>query len=837
MPVPTINPLPQAPSRSDGPVAFSALADPFIAALPPFVLQANALALAINNALISIASSVDAAAGSASAAATSANAANSSKNAAAQSAIDATNNGAAQVALAAQQVALANAAKIEAQSAAVASGAGAGFPVGREPFTALQINKAGAVSWGPSLPDRATAQAGQSLMLDGDNLPKWAFAGQQIGDLLTTARNLPTDFSSVQATLPASVTWASVTYGKGLFVAVATSSNIAATSPDGINWTQRTLPASATWYAVTYGNGIFVAVGGGMTVIATSPDGITWTQRSAPLSATWRGVTYGGGLFVAVGISSAIAITSPDGITWTQRVLPASINWYSISYGNGIFVATASSGSVCATSPDGITWTGRILPASYNLRGIAFGNGLFVAVATSSAIAITSPDGINWTQRTLPASATWAAVTYGNGIFVAVANASANAATSPDGITWTQRALAVSTTWVAVAYGGGIYATIASNSTIAAKLVQGSGYLPANGTVYLQSAYPELFAKVGIIGGTIGTAWADYDYGGIATGNIEASLSGTIIVVQSNTQIRRSADRGQTWANITTPTLGANVADIKTDGRGTWLILSGATASPFQCLRSTDNGLTWQLVTLPATSNGAGGGWFKLCYCGAGVWIATANYSSTLIRSTDGGASWSTVAHGYPAGNMNAVGANGSGVVLISAYDGTNSTVRKSTDYGVSFSSFLTLTTQAMCISTDNLGTWLIGLGGVNALRSFDDAATSSGFASITVTGGTGIGNDIIFVNGLVFFMFNGSGSKVIIMNPNGTFSPQTSAANASGRFAHAGNGVIFAGSITANRLSRSTPVFGYDTATQFAVPNPLSIVGLTHYIKAREVA
>ena len=54
--------------------------------------------------------------------------------------------------------------------------------------------------------------------------------------------------------------------------------------PGGITWTQRTLPVSANWYSVTYGNGLFVAVAYG-SIAATSPDGITWTQRTRPVSA------------------------------------------------------------------------------------------------------------------------------------------------------------------------------------------------------------------------------------------------------------------------------------------------------------------------------------------------------------------------------------------------------------------------------------------------------------------------------------------------------------------------------------------------------------------------
>ena len=54
----------------------------------------------------------------------------------------------------------------------------------------------------------------------------------------------------------------SVTYGNGLFVAVAFSGtgNRVMTSPDGITWTVRQSAADNMWNCVAYGNGLFVAV-------------------------------------------------------------------------------------------------------------------------------------------------------------------------------------------------------------------------------------------------------------------------------------------------------------------------------------------------------------------------------------------------------------------------------------------------------------------------------------------------------------------------------------------------------------------------------------------------
>jgi hypothetical protein len=63
-----------------------------------------------------------------------------------------------------------------------------------------------------------------------------------------------TTWVSSPAGLPSSQTWTKVEYGQGLFFAVASGTNVAATSSDGITWTLRTMSANTTWNAVGFGN-------------------------------------------------------------------------------------------------------------------------------------------------------------------------------------------------------------------------------------------------------------------------------------------------------------------------------------------------------------------------------------------------------------------------------------------------------------------------------------------------------------------------------------------------------------------------------------------------------
>jgi len=256
--------------------------------------------------------------------------------------------------------------------------------------------------------------------------------------------------------------WQSITYGNGLFVAVASSDGVM-TSPDGITWTDRF--TTATLYSVTYGNGQFVAVGG--SVVRTSPDGINWTSRiNGPVGSNdWRSVTYANGMYVAVGINNAI-MTSPDGITWTQRSSVQTAAWYSVTYGNGLFVATGGTNNLIITSPDGINWTSRNSALTVGISEVIYAKNLFVAVsnAPSTGGIMTSPDGITWTQRTNISPGRWYGIGFGSGKFVAVGQSGA-VGVSSDGINWTPQTAAQANTWTDVAFGNGRFAAVSSNGT------------------------------------------------------------------------------------------------------------------------------------------------------------------------------------------------------------------------------------------------------------------------------------------------------------------------------------------------------------------------------------
>ena len=114
----------------------------------------------------------------------------------------------------------------------------------------------------------------------------------------------------------------------------------AASAATGDTWTIRTSAADTSWESVTYGAGLFVAVAsfGSGNRVMTSPDGESWTGRTAAANNYWRSVTYGAGLFVAVassgtgnrvmtsGTFTPATPATPSNGSGSQSVAPQSVN-------------------------------------------------------------------------------------------------------------------------------------------------------------------------------------------------------------------------------------------------------------------------------------------------------------------------------------------------------------------------------------------------------------------------------------------------------------------------------------------------------------------------------
>ena len=171
--------------------------------------------------------------------------------------------------------------------------------------------------------------------------------------------------------LPAQTTWTSIAYGVNRFVALATTGQISYSLDLGVTWnseptttgtTASILSSSLTWTEISYGQGLFYAVANG-TIAATSPDGINWTLRTMPGSSTnWNSVVFGNPsnipTWVAISkTSGTISASIATGATTQARIRSASGQLAEIrtvepgsGYPAGVISAVTTSTNVLTTS-------------------------------------------------------------------------------------------------------------------------------------------------------------------------------------------------------------------------------------------------------------------------------------------------------------------------------------------------------------------------------------------------------------------------------------------------------------------------------------------------------
>ncbi|WP_024696139.1 sialidase family protein [Pseudomonas syringae] len=365
-------------------------------------------------------------------------------------------------------------------------------------------------------------------------------------------------------------------------------------------------------------------------------------------------------------------------------------------------------------------------------------------------------------------------------------------------------------------------------------------YLPANGSIRSQAAYPLLFSQVGLVGGVVGESWVTGGFNlPIAANSVKASSSGTVLAATNTAvaPIYRSPDRGATWEAFTLPDAGISksIGDggIDTDNNGTWIVCDGVVSveGTLKIFRSVDDGRTWQAITAGAVISG-GGRWWKVCYIAPGIFILLSNFNTVLLRTQDNGATWTPINPGFgTARAMYAPCANSAGTVMIS----DQNTCKKSTDYGLTWANV----GQAgvMNIATDKLGQWLLLTNNPQTTkRSLDDAQTFATFPIGTLTSMT---FSALFAYDKIFLHSASSQTLYQYVPATALFSNIASANSIIfSQPTDAGLGVLLslgAGNLTTNRLSKSLPAFGYDTTSQFALPNVTAPSGLKSFIKVQE--
>lgn len=362
----------------------------------------------------------------------------------------------------------------------------------------------------------------------------------------------------------------------------------------------------------------------------------------------------------------------------------------------------------------------------------------------------------------------------------------------------------------------------------------GSLYLQAGG-IYLQSAYPELFALVGLIGSDPFVSWSTPTNTTQLLRDVDYGLNNVWIAIGISGRVVRSTDDGETFTAQTPITGTPHLTAIATDRNGVW-VLVGESGNVH---RSTDNGATWVKLTLPGVTtekmNGIG--------CDKnGVWLIAGD--SKVYRSTDNGATWAALTGLPQVGPYLAIGTDDANTFMLSR-DSNSANVMRSVDRGATFVMAGSVSVyRTIAYAYDKLkdiwyaaakedGIFQSRNAGVTWQKTNVNKATGANISSIAydvavVEGAVlRVGNDVSTSAASVFLSNNDGFDYSAVTTPI-AFSIRAIASKPDGT-------AIMVAETTGVSLVKSVKSYSYDKNTQFKLPNPAPVAGLRAYIKAKE--
>lgn len=357
----------------------------------------------------------------------------------------------------------------------------------------------------------------------------------------------------------------------------------------------------------------------------------------------------------------------------------------------------------------------------------------------------------------------------------------------------------------------------------------GAGYLPANGGIYLQSAYPAYFALLGLIGGQRAVSFTAKALSAILN-VIEFGENGVVLGVTSNCDIYRSTDYGNTFVLVASALSTQNSGQLLHLGGSTWMLGNNDN----KILRTTDNGSTWTPVSIGSTfaradtdKNG----------------VVIVQTSTVMLRSVNYGQSFSNLVSAPFSLGMafNYIG-NGRWVAQV-----TTTTVAISDDaFSSSVTKSLNGTTNGNVLKfiPDLVGGVVLGYssnGGVAALNlavSYDRGDTWGVMAS----GSAYALQSVVFAGLDTWLIYGAQSTSTYDMrkSTNGakTFAQYTNIGTVTAYMRLTsdplkGQVIATTGQTGSSAYYLSSPVLGYDGTTQFKVPTLTKQEGVNPYVRA----
>ncbi len=352
--------------------------------------------------------------------------------------------------------------------------------------------------------------------------------------------------------------------------------------------------------------------------------------------------------------------------------------------------ASGTTAGLCFAGTSGWCYA-KPLPQASGLTGLVYRGGEFTAVGGAGITLRTPDNGASWQAAFDVLRGNWSDLASPSpGLLVAVGSfrdfASQNSGvfTSGDnGATWTRRldagmpglvavsrlAFANNLLGVAVGYGG-IWRTEDGGLTWAAV----AGAPDLTGVVSPSGAGGVVWADATTVlvhglGGTIlrsadaGLTWTNVSLGSITADYTDMAFNsiGVGIAIGPAREIARSSDYGATWVSVAT-TMDDNASALAFIDDDTVAVLGNTS----QNMRSLDGGLTWTVGYVFAGFNV-----YRMRFADVNTGLAVGAIGGRVLRTQDGGVSWSVIGGGSTDDNIEGLAASPSGsVVLAGALNG-----------------------------------------------------------------------------------------------------------------------------------------------------------------------
>jgi hypothetical protein len=518
------------------------------------------------------------------------------------------------------------------------------------------------ISWTPKWLTSAIYQAvyyvnGNFLVLNPSTSGVYSYYSSDNG---ATWSIIPAQYPAIGA-VPSCAAYGASTYVLGLLTVNTVLYSTSMTGP----WRTASTGGGAT-NDIIYANSIFVAVH--QTGIVSSTDAISWTARGGATTA-YTNICYVNSYFVATSTSNgAGALVSTDGITWSNaKVNGTTVNfaiYNSVDYGAGVWVGIGWANNEIYSSTDCINWTQRtfynLIGTTVNLSNVVWDGTRFI-VSTFSNFVFTSTNGTSWTKTATTTGITTYMIN-GGGKTIASGNStstynSANLQYTTDGSNWNSTSLQnnsvpsscsklykLNNLYIAFTDKGTFTSTDAITWTYINNIVITNAIGAAYGnSKWLIMGNANTSSPISFWSSTDGVTWIKCSNFGasnlyttntqqnpidlvFANGNFIASFSSNT-GFQGLTNFVYTSSDGITWTGRETPLNVSLTSSLASDG--TNVVATGG-SDTFPLIRSTDGGATWSTAMTTGSASAVG----------SPVGYTNGVFFNSYYYSVDGGSTW-----------------------------------------------------------------------------------------------------------------------------------------------------------------------------------------------------